>query len=140
MKKTQTGWVIIGVIIAVNILVFFNDTQPQVMPLVLFISAAVILLFYNLTIQVTNEAVKFSFGIGLIHGSYAFDKIESCCPKNYIPLGWGIRLRPGVILYNVSGRKALELKLKHKKRKIWLGTDSPEELAEHVNANLPDNK
>jgi len=136
MKKTQTGWVVIGIVIAVGILVLLINTQPQTIILLAFISAAILMLFYNLTIEVDDEQVRFSFGIGLIHGSYKLEHIRHCRSLNYIPMGWGIRFRPGVILYNVSGRKALELELENKKRKVWLGTDSPEELAEHIRGKL----
>ena len=58
----------------------------------------------------------------------------ACKPISYISLGWGIRLRPGVILFNVSGNKAIELEIKNKKRKIWIGTNCPEEIADFINS------
>jgi len=43
--------------------------------------------------------------------------------------GFGIRMRPGFRLYNVSGLDAVELRLKsHEVRRI--GTDDPQGLAE----------
>jgi hypothetical protein len=56
--------------------------------------------------------------------------------RSYIPLGWGIRLKPGVILFNVSGTKAIELSIKGKKLKIWIGTDEPEELSDFINSKI----
>ncbi len=96
----------------------------------------VLLLFYNLTITVDDHFVRFSFGIGIIRGKFALSEIEICRPKTYIALGWGIRLRPGVIIYNVSGNKAIELKIKGKKRYVWIGTNSPEELCGYIHQRM----
>lgn len=136
MKRTQFAWVIIIVILAVSGLVLYKTPIQKGMLTVPIILGSLILLFYKLTITVTDEFVQFSFGIGLIYGKYKLTAIVACRPIKYLPLGWGIRLRPGVILYNVSGNKAIELELKNKKRKVWIGTVVPEELAEYINSRL----
>ncbi len=89
-------------------------------------------MFYKLTILVTDDAVQFSLGIGIIKGKYNLSVINNCKPLSYIPFGWGIRLRPGVILFNVSGNKAIELEIKNKNRKIWIGTNKPEEISQYI--------
>ena len=93
-------------------------------------------LFFKLTIQVTDNFVHFSIGIGLIHGKYKIEDIESCKPLNYVPFGWGIRIRPGAILFNVAGNKAVELSIKGKKRKVWLGTNKPDDLSAYIQSKL----
>jgi hypothetical protein len=100
------------------------------------ILALILVLFYSLTITVDNEYVRFLFGIGLIKGKYRLEDIESCKSISYFPLGWGIRYRPGAILYNVSGNKAIELVIKGKTRKVWIGTNVPDELSEFINSKL----
>jgi len=137
MRRTQIGWVIIGVIIFVDALVLLKSWDIITTAILPGVSAIILLLFFRLTITVDDRYVKFSFGIGLIHGKYQLDHIENCKPLNYIPLGWGIRIRPGVIIYNVSGNKAIELVIKNKKRKVWLGTNSPVELSEYIDSKLP---
>jgi len=136
MKKSQFGWIFFAVTITVVGLVFYKNPDYSTIIIVSTISIILLLLFYKLTIIVTDEYVKFSFGIGLIKGKYELSKIEKCRPLRYIPLGWGIRLRPGVILFNVSGNKAIELEIKDKKRKVWIGTSAPDELSEYINSKL----
>lgn len=92
------------------------------------ICIAVLLLTYKLTITIDKEAVRFSMGIGLIRGEYPVRNIVSCRSVSYLPFGWGVRFRPGVMIFNVSGNKALELELMDRKMKVWIGTDNPEAL------------
>ena len=75
-------------------------------------------------------------GIGLIRGTYELKELSACRPMDYTPLGWGIRFRPGVTLYNVSGNRAIELEFKNRDRKIWLGTNTPEEIAAFINEKM----
>lgn len=43
--------------------------------------------------------------------------------------GWGIRITPRGMLYNVSGTDAVEINLRSGQR-LWIGTDEPEALAQ----------
>jgi hypothetical protein len=133
MKKTQFGWVFIGVVLFVFGFILYKNLELKTTVILSLLSLAVILLFYKLTIYVTVKEVKFSLGIGLINGAYKLSDINQCTPISYFPLGWGVRFRPGVTLFNVSGNKAIELDLKHKKRKVWIGTNKPEEISEYIN-------
>ena len=137
MKRTQIGWVFIILIAAFTIYGFLSSEFSQGYTLwVLAFLLIILLLFYNLTISVDNQYVRFSFGIGIIKGKYALSEIELCRPKTYIALGWGIRLRPGVIIFNVSGNKAIELIVKGRKRRVWIGTNSPEELCSYIHEKI----
>lgn len=134
MKTTQTAWAIIFIVIAINIMVFFGYKDPQGNLILGIISLVLILLFHSLTITVGNNYIKFSFGIGLIRGKYKLEDIKYCRPVHYFSMGWGIRFRPGIILYNVSGNKAIELSIRNKSRKVWIGTDKPEEISDYINS------
>lgn len=136
MKKTQIGWIAFAILLFSAVYIFYKDREPLVITVISLISIIITLLTYKLTIIVTDNYVKFSLGIGLIKGKFSFKDIKSCKSLKYIPMGWGVRWRPGVILYNVFGNKAIELEIKGKKRKIWIGTQSPDELAEYINSNL----
>ena len=136
MKETQYGWIFFILIIIMSGVIIYQNQSIHSIVLVLTISLIVLLLFYKLTITVSNEYIKFAFGIGLINGKYQLRDIIQCQPVSYIPLGWGIRFRPGVILYNVSGNKAIELKIKNKNRKVWIGTNNPQEIADYINSKL----
>lgn len=133
MEETQTGWVAIILVIFINVLIFFLNQDTAQIVFVLLISIVVLSLFYKLTIKVDHQYVRFSFGIGLIHGKYKVDQVINSKPVDYFPLGWGIRWRPGVTIYNVSGTRAVELELKNKKRKVWLGTNEPEKISNYIN-------
>lgn len=139
MKKTQFGWV--PTVIFLLMIPIVYATSPYIEGLFYLIPTLIVLwlLFYNLTIEITDEAVKWSFGIGLIKGSYALSEISSVRKQTYFPLGYGLRFRPGVRLYNVSGTKAIALTFKNKSGEIWLGTAEPEALVQFIESKLKHN-
>jgi len=67
--------------------------------------------------MVIEQHVIFSFGIGLIKVNYRLKEIKKYKPFSYIPMGWVDKIETGVILFNVSGNKTIELEIKGKKRK-----------------------
>ena len=133
MKKTQYGWVFLEVIILIFGFIIYQNRNLNTIVILSSLAIVLLLLFYKLTILVTDDAVKFSLGIGIIKGKYKLSVINYCKPLSYIPFGWGIRLRPGIILFNVSGNKAIELEIKNKNRKVWIGTNNPEEISQYIN-------
>jgi hypothetical protein len=93
-----------------------------------------LLIFYKLTISLNTTHLSFELGIGLVSKKYRLSEIKSCrAVTNSALYGIGIRLIPDGWLYNVSGRKAIELTFKNRKSKIRIGTDKPEEIAAEVN-------
>ena len=135
MKKTQIGWVIL---IAAVFVIGITTTQPASTNQLFYIIVGMILmviLFGTLTLSVDDEYVTFSFGIGLIRGKYKIDEITVCRPLSYFALGWGIRFRPGVTIFNVSGNKAIEIR-RRGKRDIWIGTEFPDEFAAYINEKM----
>lgn len=136
MKRTQIGWVFLIIIPAITWLIWQMDTaSPKVLPM-LIVMALVLLNGFCLTVTVDDEYVRFSFGIGLFRRKYAISDIEYCKSISYFSLGWGIRFRSDAILYNVSGNKAIELTMKGKFRKVWIGTDVPDELSTYINKQI----
>ena len=117
MKRTQFGWVFFGVIFLIFGFVIYQNRNLNTLLILSALAIVLLLLFYKLTISITDQYVKFSMGIGIIKGKYKLSEINYCKPLSYIPFGWGIRLRPGVILFNVSGNKAIELEINNKNRK-----------------------
>ena len=90
--------------------------------------------FDRLTITVTDKTVSFRMGMGLIRRSYKISDLKSCEEvKNNLLLGLGIHWFPGGVLYNVSGTKAIELRFKHCRSVVRIGTDRPEEIAKLIN-------
>jgi len=136
MKRTQIGWVFLIIIPALSYFIWqMEPTSSKLIPMFM-IMALVLINFSCMTIKVDDDFVRVAFGIGLIRWKYAISNIEHCKSISYLALGWGIRFRPGATLYNVSGNKAIELTIKGKSRKVWLGTDRPDELAEYITSRL----
>lgn len=134
MKRTQIGWVIIVAAVCIELLSIYQHITGTSFYVLSSFMVAMVLLFGTLTIRVNKESIQFSMGIGLIRGRYKFSDIEYVRPNNYIPMGFGIRLRPGVTLFNVSGYKAIEIQRKNKYRKIWIGCSNPEEIVAYINS------
>ncbi len=138
-KATQIGWTSIFIILAVMTLLGFT-VKSQSIVIAAIICTLVLLLTYRLTITIDKQFVRFQMGIGLINGKYALKDIADCRPVEYIPLGWGVRLRPGVIIFNVSGNKAVELTIKGKNQKVWIGCDDPEALIRIIREVIRQNR
>jgi hypothetical protein len=87
---------------------------------------ASLLLFWSLTIEVTPGHFKLWFGPGLIRKSLPLAQIASWEPVNGL-LAWGIHYggRQRGWLYNVSGRRAVLLRLKNGSA-LMVGSDEPE--------------
>jgi hypothetical protein len=120
-------------------LILHGFDEPALAIVLIFVIITFIiclLAFYRLTITVSDSRVGFSMGTGLIKKYYPLEEIESCRPVSNPPFyGIGIHWTPDGWLYNVSGRKAIELTFKNRK-KIRIGTDRPEEIAALINLML----
>jgi hypothetical protein len=96
---------------------------------VLFICAV---LFATLTVEIRERVLEVKFGPGIISKKFPLVNIEDCkVVKNPWYYGWGIRFISKGWLYNVSGLKAVEIRLKNGKL-YRIGTDEPEKLCRVV--------
>ncbi len=148
-QKFQFGWVIVisffSIIIFITIAYIFQwgnnpmDQTGYILFLILF--GVLLLVFYGMTIIVTDKQLILKFGIGLFTKKIDLSTISSVEIKKF-PLiyGYGIRLIPNGILYNVSGRYAIELKRTNKKSVLQIGSNDCENLKaiieERINNNL----
>ena len=100
---------------------------PAIALTVLLLAVAV--LFSSLTVEVSDNELRWHFGPGLWAYQLPLDEIkEVAVVKNHWWNGFGIRMGRGFRLYNVSGLDAVELRLKSDEiRRI--GTDDPQGLA-----------
>ncbi|MBK6963444.1 MAG: hypothetical protein IPH20_05725 [Bacteroidales bacterium] len=141
METKQTGWLIIIVMASAISLMFglsFLTRMPDDEVKFLYIVASLLvipaLLFYQLTIVVDYQEIKIRFGIGLIHKSWQLEKIEKATAvKTNLLQGWGIHYSLNTTIYNVTGFKAVELNFKNSKRKVRIGCNEPEKLADYIN-------
>lgn len=144
IKFTQPGTFSVALLLPILILTVvmlilhgFNEPALAIVLIFVIITFIICLLaFYRLTIIVSDSRLGFSMGTGLIKKYYPVEEIESCKPVSNPPFyGIGIHWTPDGWLYNVSGRKAIELTFKNRK-KIRIGTDRPEEIAALINKML----
>ena len=91
-------------------------------------------IFSSLTVEVTEDDVRWQFGPGLWrYRTPRADIVNAQVVRNNLLNGFGIRRRPGFRLYNVSGFDAVELRLKNGAiRRI--GTDDAPGLAAALQA------
>ncbi len=134
-EHTQVGYLIIVVMAAVMVLigvVMANAGINWIAIGVLFVIAVALVLFPSLTVIIWEEELEVRFGPGPIRKRFKLNEIESCqVVKNHWYYGWGIRLTPHGVLYNVSGFYAVEILLRTGK-KFRIGTDVPQELEEAI--------
>ncbi len=130
-KHTQVGYLIITVMAAAMVLigvVLADSGINWTAIMVMVIIAVALVLFSSLTVIIWEEKLEVRFGPGPIRKRFKLNEIESCkVVKNHWYNGWGIRLIPHGILYNVSGFYAVEIKLRTGKQ-YRIGTDTPHEL------------
>ena len=130
-EHTQVGYLIIAAMIATIVIigVVLADTGVNWIAIaVLIVIAAALVLFATLTVTIWEDEMEVRFGPGLIRKRFKLSDITSCqAVKNHWYYGWGIRLTPHGVLFNVSGLHAVELNLTTGKR-FRIGTDVPQEL------------
>ncbi|MEA3476083.1 MAG: hypothetical protein U9R23_06575 [Candidatus Cloacimonadota bacterium] len=134
-KHTQTGNLMLIVLcIVLAFIVFFMsffgfNTIGFIVVLIVILA---LWMFTKLTVEIDSEFLRIKFGAGIIRKKFPINEIKSCREvKNHWYYGWGIRITPHGILYNVSGLFAVELEMK-KGRKYRIGTDEPEKLVQAI--------
>ena len=91
-------------------------------------------LFHSLNVRVDAEFVRVRFGIGLVRKKFRLADIEQASSSQSRWFnGWGIKKIRGGWLFNVSGFKTVELKMKNGRRYL-IGTDEPKKLAAAIEA------
>ena len=122
---------IVAAMVAIGIILATTDVNLIAIA-VMVVLAVVLVLFPSLTAVIREEELLVQFGPGVVRKRFKLNEIESCqVVKNHWYYGWGIRLTPHGVLYNVSGFHAVEIKLRTGK-KFRIGTDVPQELEEAI--------
>lgn len=103
--------------------------------LVLF--CGVLLTFYGMTVIINEKQIIIKLGIGLFRKKIDLASVKSAKVITYpVYYGYGIRLIPNGTLFNVSGKHAVELKFKNRKRVLLIGTNDWENLKAAIDTNL----
>jgi hypothetical protein len=85
-------------------------------------------LFSTFTVEIGDGELRFHFGAGFWRKRFALADIVSVdATQSSWWEGWGIRITPRGMLYNVSGTDAVEIVLRSGQR-LRIGTDEPEVL------------
>lgn len=141
--ERQTGWLLIVpailMFVFLTVLYAFQLGDRPLTPVSYLLAAGFLFLMVALmgrmTTEVTEQHVAVRFGVGLIRRIIPVSDIQSATVvTNAWYYGWGIRMIPNGWLYNVSGAKGIELRLKTG-RVARIGSRSPEALAQVI-ANL----
>ncbi len=132
-KHTQTGYLILFILLAVALLFGFILKQAEadlgVLSLMIFI-LFIVASFSSLNVIVDEGHLQIKFGYGIFRKKFLLDEIGSVkAVKNHWYYGWGIRLWlfPYMWVYNVSGFDAVEIIMKDGKR-YRIGTDESKNL------------
>jgi len=137
-RHTQYGtsmfivFLITGILIAVVALrVLAEDRVPSAI-LMLGVYLLGLLMFYSLTVEISEEKLKFWFGIGIIQKTIALSEIHSTKEvKNPWYYFWGIKAIPGGWFYAIAPGTAVEIELRDG-RIIQLGTNQPNQLNQAI--------
>ncbi len=137
-KHTQVGWIIILLVGATAILVMALGFTVEWNPVAAVVAAILIViaaLFATLTTEIKDGALECRFGPGLVRRRFLLSEIQEAREvRNHWYYGWGIRITPHGMLFNVSGLDAVEIILMGGGR-FRIGTDRPSELADAIRQN-----
>ena len=140
-REFTFGWLIVAFMVPtyalmIYLYVYGLGDRPFTPALFAFVSAVVALaclMFYGMTSTVSDEEVVISFGIGLIRKRIPLSRImkaESVRSPWYY--GWGIRLIPNGMMFNISGSYAVELRFNDSDRIFRIGSKKPSVLREEI--------
>lgn len=93
--------------------------------------STILLLFYQLTINVSDSKIQLVYGIGLIRFNFKIDSLQSLkVTKTPWYLGLGIRFSTNGMIYNINTLKAVHVNIiqNGKQKSFFIGTPDPEEL------------
>lgn len=131
-----TFWIIlltglVGAGLTLNCMGYSAGLAPALLLLALI--TLLLLIMFRLTVTIDDEAIRISYGIGIIRKAIPLENVLSCeTVRNKAWWGWGVKMffdgiSPAGWLYNVDGLDAVELEMKNGSR-LRIGTDEPDEL------------
>jgi hypothetical protein len=144
-RKFQFGWVIVIMFSILIIWMTFayiyqwGNNPADIYEYILFLTifGGVLSVFCGMTVIVTDKHLKIKFGIGIYAKKIDLSAINSVTIREYpIYCGYGIRIVSNGILYNVSGKHAIEIKLKGKKNMVLIGTNDWENLKAAIDKSI----
>jgi hypothetical protein len=139
-KHTQYGalmfflFLMTGILIAVVSLSIIAEGRMLSAIVMIGIYIFGLILFYSFTIEISEDQLKFWFGIGVIRKTYALSEIQTTNEvKNPWYYFWGVKSISGGWLYAIAPGTAVEIELNNG-RIVHLGTNQPEKLKQAIDA------
>jgi hypothetical protein len=137
-RHTQRGvWIVVLCLFFAAVDAVVAWQTGQLLPVaVLILLIAVAVTFSSLTVEVSENELRWYFGPGLWTYRLALSDIETVAVvRNHWWNGFGIRMAAGFRLYNVSGLDAVELRLRSNDINR-IGTDDPQALAAALKSSV----
>ena len=136
-RHTQIGYLIIFVLLATivffGIILIQNNFNPFILAFMFFI-LIILASFASLDVVIDENYLQIKFGYGIYRKHFVLKEIISArTVRNHWYYGWGIRIWfwPYMLIYNISGFDAVEIKMKNDK--IYrIGTDEPKKLEQAI--------
>ncbi len=144
-KEFTFGWLIFICIVPIHLMMtwfFINNLGDDPIGTNVYIIMTltftlVCLLFYGLRTRVGSDTITTSFGIGLIKKRIQLKRIKTVnSVKSPWYYGWGIRIIPNGMLYNISGSDGVELKFNDTDRIIRIGSKDSVTLKKEIEKRL----
>jgi hypothetical protein len=129
-KHTQIGYLtlIVMLVAGLGIIVAAPRSVRLVTGSVAVLLVLSAVLFASLTVEISDGELRFHFGPGFWRKRYPMAEITAAeVTKSSWWEGWGIRITPRGMLYNVSGTDAVEIKLRSG-HSFRIGTNDPQNL------------
>jgi hypothetical protein len=145
-KEFTFGWLNFVSVIPIHLIMTFsyidglgnNPIDTNGYAALTIVLVAVCVLFYGLTTKITSDTITVLFGIGLIRKRIKLDRVRSVTTvKSPWYYGWGIRIIPNGMLFNISGTDGIELKFNDTNRIIRIGSKKPRSLKKEIEKRLP---
>ncbi|HEY8831313.1 MAG TPA: hypothetical protein VIM21_02265 [Gemmatimonadaceae bacterium] len=137
-RHTQIGYLtlMVMVIVALGIFALGPSSVRPVTGGVAVLLVVFGVLFSSLTVEIRDRELQFHFGPGFWRKRFALADITAAAATTTSWWeGWGIRITPRGMLYNVSGTSAVEITLRSGQH-FRIGTDDPEMLAEAIRKTI----
>jgi len=132
-KQTEMNKVLLGILVILSAFILLTSNHLSSAVIALTINLLIAVLFYSMTIGVTENRVYWYFGFGFLRKEVDLSEIIETSPyetKWY--QGIGIRMLKDGWLYNASVGKALKLTLANGKH-VYLGSKDLEGLKRALN-------
>lgn len=139
-RHTQYGalmfivFLITGVLIAVVAVAIIAEGRTLAAVIMILGYLLGLGMFYSSTIEISEEKLKFWFGIGIVRKTFVLSEIQSSkevdIPWYYF---WGVKSIPGGWLWSIAPGTGVEIVLKNGSI-VLLGTNQPEKLKQAVDA------